>query len=139
MTASLQKYGIDAWSLDALRPAEVPVSHSFDLVDPTSIYYPVRRLSPRHNAVVREELDKMFEAGIIATELSAWSFPMVVASKKNVRTHFCVDYRVRKKVMKADRWPLPKIEETFDDLQGSKVLTTLDLFTSYWQVRMLEE
>lgn len=39
-------------------------------------------------------------------------------------------------MMKADRWPLPKMEEIFDHLEGSKVFTTLDLFSCYWKVRM---
>ena len=38
--------------------------------------------------------------------------------------------------MKADKWPLPKMEKIFDDLEGSKVFTTLDLFSGYWKVRM---
>ena len=40
--------------------------------------------------------------------------------------------------MKADKWPLPKIEEIFDDLQGSTYFSTLDLFSGYWQVRLSE-
>ena len=139
MIAALQKYGIDAWSLDDLRPAEVPVSHSFGLVDSTPIYSSVRRLPPRHNAVVREELDKMLEAGIITPAVSAWYFSVVIASKKDGRPRFCVDYRALNKVMKADLWPLLKIEDIFDELQDSKDFTTLDLFTGYWQVCMSEE
>ena len=41
--------------------------------------------------------------------------------------------------MKADRWPLPKIEEIFDDLEGSAYVTSLDLFSGYWQIRMAQQ
>ena len=78
----------------------------------------------------------MLKAGIITASSSAWSFPVVIASKKEGKPRFCVDYRALNRVMKADRWPLPKIEELFDDLSGSRFFTTLDLFSGYWQVRM---
>ena len=81
----------------------------------------------------------MLEAGIITPAVSAWCFPVVIASKKDGRPRFCVDYRALNKVMKADRWPLPKIEEMFDDLQGSKLFASLELFTGYCQVRLSEE
>ena len=67
---STKKMGTAAWSLDDLRPADVPVPHSFELVDGTQISHAARRLPPRHNAVVREEIDKMQKAGII-TPLAA--------------------------------------------------------------------
>ena len=41
--------------------------------------------------------------------------------------------------MKANRWPLPKIEEIFDDLEGSVYFTSLDLFSGYWQIRMAQQ
>ena len=41
--------------------------------------------------------------------------------------------------MKADRWPLPKIEEIFDDLEGSAYFTSLDLFSGYWQIQMAQQ
>ena len=78
------------------------------------------------------------DAGIIVPASSDWSFPVVIASKRDGSLRFCVDYRSLNKVMNADRWPLPHIEEIFDDLRGKTVFTTLDLFTGYWQVRMAD-
>ena len=127
-----------AWSMKDLRPADVPVRHHFELTDDTSIHHRARRLAPKHNSIVRKEIDDMLEAGIIVPASSAWSFPVVIASKKDGKHRFCVDYRTLNRVMKADRWPLPKIEEIFDDLEGSTVFTTLDLFSGYWQVKMAE-
>ena len=133
---SIKSMGIAAWSLDDLRPADVPVSHSFELIDDTLISHAVRRLPPRHNAVVREDINKMQRARIITPSAAAWSFPVVIATKKDGKLRFCVDYRALNRVMKADKWPLSKMEEVFDDFEGSKVFTTLDLFSGYWQVRM---
>ena len=130
--------GTVAWSIKDLRPADVPVRHHFDLTDNTPIHHRARRLAPKHNDYVRKEIDDMLEAGIIVPATTARSFPVVIAAKKDGKPRFCVDYRTSNRVMKADRWPLPRIEEIFDDLQGSTVFTTLDLFSGYWQVKMEE-
>ena len=122
---------IVAWCLEDLRPAKVPVTHSFDLTDENPIYHRNRRLSPKHNQVVREEIDKMLKAGIIRPSVSAWSFPVVIATKKDGKLRFCVDYRTLNKVMKPDRWPLPNIEEILEDLSGSSYFTSLDLISGY--------
>ena len=133
---ALRESNVVAWSLHELRPCDVPVSHSFELETETPIHSSIRRLPSRHATVVREELDKMLKAGIITPSSSAWSFSVVIASKKDGKPRFCVDYRTLNRVMKADSWPLPKIEELFDELRGSHFFTTLDLFSRYWQVLM---
>ena len=48
-------------------------------------------MAPLHKAIVRKELDKMLEAGIITPFSSAWSFPVVIVSKKGGNLRFCVD------------------------------------------------
>ena len=139
VVCSLYDSGIIAWSLDYLRPAATPVEHYFELKSATPIHTRVRRLPPRHAEIVREEIDKMLSAGIITPSTSAWSFPVVMATKKDGKPRFCVDYRTLNQVMKPDRWPLPKIEVIFDDFEGANVFSTLDLFSGYWQVRMAEQ
>lgn len=59
-----------------------------------------------------------------------------MASKKDGKLRFWADYRTLNWITVPDRWPLPKIEEIFDDLKGNQVFTTLDLFSDYWQVQM---
>ena len=134
----IQSLEIAAWSFDDLRPSQVPYHHSFDLEDNNPIHFRSRRAPPIHQKVIREQVDKMLEAGIITPSVSAWSFPVVIATKKGGTYRFCVDYRTLNAKMKADKWPLPKIEEIFDDLQGSTYFSTLDLFSGYWQVRLSE-
>lgn len=138
LTKILSGSGIIAASLHDLRPANVPVRHSFELKNDEPIYSGGRRLPPKHNKIVKEEIDRMLEAGIVTPTSSAWSFPVVIASKKDGSSRFCVDYRVLNQRMKADRFPLPKIQEIFDELIGGKVFTTLDLFSGYWQIRLSE-
>lgn len=55
-------------------------------------------------------------------------------SKPGGHIRCCVRYRMLNQKMKAERCPLPPIEEMVDELIRGKVFTTLDLFTEYWYV-----
>ena len=131
---------IIALSLDAIRPASSKIStrHSFSLTSDNPIFEKDRRLSPMHNRIVREEVDRMLEAGIISPCNSAWAFPVVIATKKDGGPRFCVDYRKLNRIMVADRWPIPFVDEILESLSGSKYFTSIDLFSGYWQIRMDE-
>ena len=50
-----------------------------------------------------------------------------------------MDYRRLNDDTQKDAYPLPRIDESFDTLNGSKYFTTLDLASGYWQVEMAEE
>ena len=89
-TALMDK-SIAATSLDDLRPSEVPIKHLFELDNTNPIYHSARRMALLHNSIVRKELDKMLQAGIITPSSSAWSFPAVIVSKKDGNPRFCVD------------------------------------------------
>lgn len=115
------------------------MEHSFELTNERPIYHRPRRVPPAHQEIIKKELEMILDAGIVRPASSAWSFPVVIARKKDGKPRFCVDYRELNKVMKADRFPIPNMEEIMEDLQGSCVLSTLDLFSGYWQVRVSED
>jgi hypothetical protein len=96
------------------------------------MYQRNRRLSPKHNEIIRKELDKMLAARIIKPAISAYSSPVVIVAEKDGKPRFCVDYCALNAIMKPDRWPLPNIEEILDDLQGCRYFSTIDLFSGYW-------
>ncbi len=95
-------------------------------------------MSPSHNDVVHKEIDRMLDAGIIIPVESSWTSPVVIATKKDGSPQFCVDYRKLNAAIHADRWPLPRVDEILDDMEGSSVFTTIDLFQGYWQIKMDE-
>lgn len=78
----LQESGIFSWSLEDLRPADLPVRHSFELSTHVPIHCRSSLLPPRHNDMIRSELDNMLKAAIITPASSAWSFFVVIATKK---------------------------------------------------------
>lgn len=80
------------------------------------------------------EIDKMHNAGVIQPSQSPWAFPVVLVRKKDGTTRFCVDYRALNKITKKDSYPLPRIEDILDGLQGSLFRSTFDLVSGYWQI-----
>lgn len=69
---------------------------------------------------------------------SPWSSPVVLVPKKNGEVRFCVDYRRLNRLTKKV-YPLPRIDDSLDQLAGSSYLSIIDLKSGYWQVPMEQE
>lgn len=83
-------------------------------------------MAPEHNEIVRKEVDVILRAAVTYAA-SARSFPVDIAQKKEVLPRYSVDRWTLTREMKVDRWPLPKIEEIFDEPKGCSVFSPLDL------------
>ena len=78
----------------------------------------------------------MQKQNVIEPSSSPWSSPIVLVSKKDGSTRFCVDYRKVNEVTHKDSYPLPRIDDTIEALAGSRWFSTLDLKSGYWQVQL---
>ena len=134
----LEYTDVIANSFDDVRPSKVMIRHKFELTTDEPIFQQVRRMPPAYNEIVRKEVDRMLAAGIITPVESSWTSPIVIVTKKDGNPRFCVDFRKLNAVMKRDRWPMPRVDEIFDEIKGSTVFTTIDLFQGYWQIKMDE-
>lgn len=81
---------------------------------------------------MREEIDKMLKEGIIQTGSSSWLFYVVIVTKKDGKEIFGMDYQMLNHLTKPSRWPIPHIEEIFDELKGSRIFTTHYILQGYW-------
>ncbi|UYV62799.1 K02A2.6-like [Cordylochernes scorpioides] len=99
---------------------------------------PVRQPPRRVPMAKRDEvvglLHKLKQDGVIEESNSPWSSPVVLVTKKDGSTRFCVDYRKLNEVTKKDSYPLLRIDDTLTTLAGSSWFSTLDLKNGYWQV-----
>jgi hypothetical protein len=82
--------------------------------------------------MVKEELDKLLEAGFIRhVETTEWVSPVVLALKKNGKLRVCVNYKALNKVTKKDRYPLPFCEEILEEIAGHEMYSFGDGYRGY--------
>ena len=112
------------------------VEHEIDTGDGSSIRCAPRQMSPQRMKKEEECMTEMLTGGQIEPSDSPWSSPVVLVTKKDRDTWFCVDYRKLNDTMVKDAYPLPKIDDTLDMLAGKQWFSTLDLASGYWQVSL---
>ena len=115
------------------------VQHRIDTGDSAPIKQQPRRVPLHKKKLVQEEVDKMLERGVIEPCEGPWASPIVMVTKKDGTPRFCVDFRRLNDVTKKDAYPLPRIEDNLDTLQGAQFYSTLDLLSGFWQVEMAPE
>ncbi|GJV56163.1 putative reverse transcriptase domain-containing protein [Tanacetum coccineum] len=85
------------------------------------------------------QLKELSEKGFIRPSSSPWGAPVLFVKKKDGSFRMCIDYRELNKLTVKNRYPLPRIDDLFDQLQGSCVYSKIDLRSGYHQLRIREE
>ncbi|GJT80231.1 putative nucleotidyltransferase, ribonuclease H [Tanacetum coccineum] len=97
------------------------------------------RLAPSKMKELSEQLQELSDKGFIRPISSPWGAPVLFVKKKDGSFRMCIDYRKLNKLTVKNRYPLPRIDDLFDQLQGSSVYSKIDLRSSYHQHRVREE
>ena len=101
---------------------------------------PQRRMKLTLKDIVKEELQKLLDAGFIyPMSDSEWVSPLVLVLKKNGKWRICVDYRELNKATKKDHFPLPFIDQVLDGLARKKLFSLLDGFNGCNQIQISPE
>ncbi|GJX53326.1 putative reverse transcriptase domain-containing protein [Tanacetum coccineum] len=97
------------------------------------------RLAPSEMKELAEQLQELTDKGFIRPSSSPWGAPVLFVKKKDGSFRMCIDYRELNKLTVKNRYPLPRIDDLFDQLQGSSIYSKIDLRSGYHQLRVREE
>ncbi|GJY41070.1 putative reverse transcriptase domain-containing protein [Tanacetum coccineum] len=97
------------------------------------------RLAPSEMKELAEQLQELTDKGFIRPSSSPWGAPVLFVKKKDGSFRMCINYRELNKLTVKNRYPLPRIDDLFDQLQGSSIYSKIDLRSGYHQLRVREE
>nr|GEW73569.1 retrotransposon protein, putative, Ty3-gypsy subclass [Tanacetum cinerariifolium] len=97
------------------------------------------RLAPSEMKELSDQLKELSDKGFIRPSSSPSGAPVLFVKKKDGSFRMCIDYRELNKLTVKNRYPLPRIDDLFDQLQGLSVYSKIDLRSSYHQLRVHEE
>ncbi|GJZ90195.1 putative reverse transcriptase domain-containing protein [Tanacetum coccineum] len=116
---------------DDKRLKDIPVVREFPEVFPEDILGLPPELS--------NQLQELADRGFIRPSTSPWGAPVLFVKKKDGSFRMCIDYRELNKLTVKNHYPLPRIDDLFDQLQGSSVYSKIDLRSGYHQLRVRDE
>ncbi|GJT34510.1 putative reverse transcriptase domain-containing protein [Tanacetum coccineum] len=97
------------------------------------------RLAPSELNELSDQLKDLLEKGFIHPSSSPWGAPVLFVKKRDRSFRMCIDYRELNKLTVKNRYPLLRIDDLFDQLQGSSVYSKIDLRSGYHQLQIREE
>ncbi|GJV23707.1 reverse transcriptase domain-containing protein [Tanacetum coccineum] len=97
------------------------------------------RLAPSEMQELSGQLQELQDKGFIRPSHSPWGAPVLFVKKKDGSLRMCIDYRELNKLTVKNRYPLPRIDDLFDQLQGSRFFSKIDLRSGYHQLRVHED
>ena len=113
--------------------------HTIDIGDAVPVHQRPYKSAWRERTIIQQQVDRMLKQGVIEPSESPWSSPVVLVKKKTGEWRFCVDYRKLNEVTVNDVYPLPRIEDTLSQLEGSRYFSLMDLQAGYHQIPVRPE
>ena len=113
-------------------PPEREIDFGIDLLPGTEpISIPPYRMAPAELRELKEQLKDLLEKGFIRPSVSPWGAPVLFVRKKDGTLMMCIDYRQLNRVTIKNKYPVPRIDDLFDQLPGAKYFSKIDLRSGY--------
>lgn len=117
----------------ARKPSKANVSHYIETKGPPVVAR-ARRLSPNRLAAAKAEFSELMRLGICRPSKSSYASPLHMVKKPNGEWRPCGDYRRLNATTKADKYPIPHIQDFTSNLHGKQFFSRIDLKKAYHQV-----
>ena len=120
-------------------PPEREVDFGIDLLPGTApISQAPYRMAPAELKELQAQVRELVDKGFIRPSTSPWGAPVLFVRKKDGSLRLCIDYRKLNRLTVKNRYPLPRINNLFDQLRGAKVFSKIDLRSGYHQLQVRE-
>ena len=94
------------------------------------------RIAPLELKELKLQLQELLDKGFIRPSVSPWGAPVLFVKKKDGTLWLCVDYRQLNKLTVKNKYPLPRIDDLFDQLKGASIFSKIDLRSGYHQLKI---
>ena len=120
-------------------PPDREIEFKIDLIPRTApISKAPYRMAPSELNELKSQLQELLDKGYIRPSHSPWGAPILFVKKKDGSMRMCINYRELNKVTIKNKYPLPRIDDLFDQLQGASIFLKIDLRSGYHQLRIRE-
>ena len=121
-------------------PPDREIEFCIDVVPGTApISLPPYRMAPAELKELKEQLQDLLDKGFVRPSTSPWGAPVLFVKKNDGSLRLCIDYKQLNKVTVRNKYPLPRIDDLFDQLQGASCFSKIDLRSGYHQLRIRHE
>jgi hypothetical protein len=118
-------------------PPDCEIEFVIELVPSTTpIFRRLYRMATNHLADLMEQLQELLDKGYIHSSASPWGAPVIFVPKKDGAQRMCVDYHSLNEITIKNKYPLPRIDDLFDQLKGACVFSKIDLGSGYHQLKI---
>ena len=118
-------------------PPQREIDHKIDLIPGSSPpSRPTYRMSAVELTELKQQLEELIKSGFIRPSKSPFGAPILFVKKKDGTMRMCIDYRALNNISIKNKYPLPRVDELFDRLQGAKYFSKIDLRSGYHQIRI---
>ncbi|MCO5561728.1 hypothetical protein L7F22_015351 [Adiantum nelumboides] len=126
--------------LGELPPKRGDDNHMIELIPGSSPpNKPPYRVSQAQQEEIMRQVNELVEKGMVRPSSSSFCSPVLLVQKEDGTYRMCVDYRALNRITIKNRFPVPRVEDLFDKLQGSIYFSRIDLKSGYHQIRIVDE